>query len=85
MKKYWDIGKLIAYITVITVGVSFAGQVRKNTSHRITQMYFQVRGWIEVTERECGKDALRCSAAKQNMVRDWKLQASVLGKKVGLE
>ena len=85
MKKTWDIGKRVALVTIISVGIAYAGQVRKNTAHRLTQNYFQIRGWVETTERECGKDAKRCSAERQNMVREWKLQVERLGKKIGIK
>ena len=82
MKKYWDIGKLVALITVISFGISFGGQVKKNTTHRLTQKYFQTRDWIKDMVRDCGEDAKECSSEKQKMMETWKLEADNLEQKI---
>lgn len=81
-KKTWDIGKYIALITILSVGIALAGQIRENTAHRLTQLYFQRDNWIKNLELECGKEAVRCSREKQNMVRDWKLEMDNIHKKI---
>ena len=82
MKKIWDISKLVALIVVIAWGVAFAGQVKKNTTHRLTQKYFQTRDWIKDMTRDCGEDAKDCNEAKQKRMEIWKLEADKLEQKI---
>lgn len=86
-----NIGLIVKAITVFVflsgglwTAWGYAGQIKQNTNHRVTQEYWQLIEWTEGMEKKCGPDAKNCAEWKQDMVRQWKTRMDVLEVELGI-
>jgi len=72
-----------AFATIISVGIGYAEDIKKNTEHRHLIEYGQLMGWIEKQELECGEDGKNCAEYMNDVMDGWKLRLKELNKKLG--